>query len=87
MLNILKTEEDGVIYELEDWDSMVNDQNLGKPSQREMVQVTMVAMAKIYRRIQSQSDILGDKTAQWHLMRAWIDCSRKAGLQFTESTS
>ena len=71
--DILKAEKDDAIFEFEDWDSMVNDQDLGKKFSRQTMQNTIVAMAKIYRRIQTQNDILAEETAQWHLMCAWID--------------
>jgi hypothetical protein len=71
--DILKAEGKGAIYELEDWGSMVNDQDLGKAAQRQIMQVTIVAMVKIYHYIQSQNDVLADETAKWHLMCGWID--------------
>jgi hypothetical protein len=71
--DILQAEEKGVIYGLEDWDSMVNHQDLGKADQRQIMQVTIVVMAKLYHCIQTQNDVLADQTAEWHLMCAWID--------------
>ena len=71
--DILNAEEKHSIFELDDWDSVINDQDLDRSPKREMLQATIVAMAKIYRHIQTQNNVLADEAAEWRLICAWID--------------
>ena len=72
-LDVLRAEQGGWVMGLEEWRGRVSDPRLGEGAQREVMQVTIAAMAKLCARIGYQNSRLADEVAQGCLMRGWIE--------------